>query len=58
MLEDEKPLLATDYVRWIDTDVMIVDPMTKVMDPVKLHEALDTNTWNVKQPVESILKSR
>ena len=55
---DEKPELATDMIRWIDTDCMIADPLTKVMEPVKLVEALDSNSWSLKQPIESILKKR
>ena len=34
------------------------DPLTKVMDPVKLLAALDSNTWSLKQPIESIIKKR
>ena len=34
---------ATDLVRWIDTDVMVADPLTKTMEPVKLAEILDTS---------------
>ena len=50
--------MATDSIRWIDTDCMIADPLTKVMDPVKLLDALDTNRWSLKQPIESIIKKR
>ena len=57
-LDDEMPELVTDYVRWVDTDVMIADPMTKVMEPDKLQEALDSNYWNFEQPIESVLKKR
>ena len=32
----------TDIVRWINTHVMIADPLTKVMEPVKLVQALET----------------
>ena len=49
---------ATDVIRWIDTDVMLVDPMTKVMRDEYLRMALDTNIWNVKQPLESVIKKR
>ena len=53
-----KPEDATDIVRWIDTDVMICDPLTKVMEPVKLTQALDSNEWDLTQPIESLLKKR
>ena len=59
-LEDERPSReeAADVVQWIDTDIMIVDPLTKAMSSEKLYEALDTNFWNLKQPIESIEKKR
>ncbi|CAE7832525.1 GIP [Symbiodinium sp. CCMP2592] len=58
--DDYKPVddQLTDIVRWIDTDVMIADPLTKVMEPVKLVEALKTNTLDVEQPLESVVKKR
>jgi hypothetical protein len=37
---------------------MIADPLTKVVDPVKLLDALDTNRRSLKQPIESIIKKR
>ena len=60
ILEDNIPKDKdrTDFIRWIDTDIMLVDPMTKVMEPVKLVEALQSGYWNLKQPVESIEKKR
>ena len=38
----------TDTARWIDTDVMIADPMITVMEPTKLVEALKLtrSTWS------------
>ena len=57
-LKDEVPEDATDLVRWIDTDVMVADPLTKTMEPVKLVEMLDTNAWNIAQPIEAVLKKR
>ncbi|CAE7182068.1 unnamed protein product [Symbiodinium pilosum] len=45
----------TDIVRWIDTDVMIADPLTKVMEPVKLVQALETNVLDVEQPLDSVV---
>ncbi|CAE7355602.1 unnamed protein product [Symbiodinium sp. CCMP2456] len=44
----------TDIVRWIDTDVMIADPMTKVMEPTKLVEA--RSTWSSRS--KSVVKKR
>ena len=49
---------ATDIVRWVDTDVMICDPLTKIMEPIKLTTALDSNEWNIAQPIESLMKKR
>ena len=59
-LEDERPSQedAADVVQWIDTDIMIVDPLTKAMTSEKLYKALDSNFWELKQPVESIEKKR
>ena len=59
-MEDERPSReeAADVVWWIDTDIMIVDPLTKAMSSEKLYEALDNNFWDLKQPIESIEKKR
>jgi len=57
-LRDEIPLNATDTVRWIDTDVMLADPLTKSMDADKLNQFLISNTWDLSQPVESVQKKR
>ena len=59
-MSDAVPALhdATDVIRWVDTDVMIADPLTKTMDPDKLVTALETNLWDLKQPIESIAKKR
>ena len=43
--DDTKPSNATDIARWVDTDVMLCDPLTKKMDATKLWEALDSNHW-------------
>ena len=37
---------------------MIVDPMTNVMDPVKLLTAIETHVLDVEQPLDSIMKER
>ena len=52
------PTDATDKVRWIDTDVMVADPLTKAMEPNKLLELLETNQWSTEQPIESVQKKR
>ena len=59
-VSDAVPALhdATDIIRWVDTDVMIADPLTKTMDPEKLATALENNLWDLKQPIESIAKKR
>jgi hypothetical protein len=49
---DEFPTVdeATDVVRWVDTKVMIADPLTKKMDPDCLIKVLDRNVWDITQP--------
>ena len=37
---------------------MLADPMTKVMEPVKLLEALETNYWDTSQPIDSVIKKK
>lgn len=54
-LQDERPRETTDELGWIDMEVMITDPLTKIMDPVKLVQALETNRWNVEQPINSVI---
>jgi hypothetical protein len=58
--EDKRPGKheATDYCRWVDTDVMLADCLTKVMEPTKLIEALDSNYWDCTQPLDSIAKKK
>ena len=46
---------ATDVCRWVDTDCMLADALTKQMSPEKLVAA---NTWSLEQPIESILRKR
>ena len=57
-VQDEMPTHPTDVVRWIDTDVMLAGPLTKQMEASKLVEAMDSNTWNIRQPIESVIKQR
>ena len=49
---------ATDICRWVDTDCMLADALTKQMSPEKLVAAMDTNTWKLEQPIESIVRKR
>ena len=49
---------ATDVCRWVDTDCMLADALTKQMRPEKLVAAVDTNTWSLEQPIESIVRKR
>ena len=49
---------ATDVCRSVDTDCMLADALTKQMSPEKLVAAIDTNTWNIDKPIESILSKR
>ena len=57
-MDDERPTEVTDAVLWVDTDVMLADPLTKRMDAKKLWEALDSNFWDMKQPIESLRKKK
>ena len=58
LIRDELPVDATDSIRWIDTEVMLADPMTKNMEADKLIEFLSTNWWDTRQPIESVLKKQ
>ena len=49
---------ATDVCRWVDTDCMLADALTKQMSPEKLVAAINTNVWNLEQPIESIMRKR
>ena len=49
---------ATDVCRWVDTDCMLPDALTKQMSPEKLVAAINTNTWSLEQPIESIVRKR
>ena len=57
---DDLPTIgeATDIVYWVDTDVMIADCLTKLMNPEKLIEAIETNYWDLRQPIASLQKKR
>ena len=43
-MQDEPPEEPADKVRWIDTDVMIADPLAKLME----------SDWDIQQPHHSI----
>ena len=49
---------ATDVCRWVDTDCMLADALTKQMSPEKLVAAITTNTWSLEEPIESVVKKR
>ena len=53
-VQDEPPEEPADKVRWIDTDVMIADPLAKLMESEKLIYTLKTNHWDIQQPQHSI----
>ena len=46
---EDKPPQPTDFIRWVDTEVMAADCLTKSMKETYLMEVLDTNTWNFEQ---------
>ena len=47
-----------DVCRWVDTDCMLADALTKQMSTEKLVPAIDTNTWSLEQPIESTVRKR
>ena len=49
---DDPPKEPTHTVRWVDTDAMLIGPLTKVMESTKLVEAIEKNYWSTVQPVE------
>ena len=49
-LQDGPPALPTDVLRWIDTLVMLADPLTKPMGDALLQQVLETGIWDVTQP--------
>ena len=57
-MDDERPVEVTDVALWVDTDVMLADPLTKRMDAKKLWEALESNFWDMKQPIESLRRKK
>jgi hypothetical protein len=49
---------ATDLLKWVDTDIMLCDPLTKAMEAEKLVEFVSSNSWSTAQPSESMLRKR
>ena len=50
--------MPTDDIRWTDTDVMVADPLTTVMESTKLVACFTTNYLNIEQPIEFVIKKR
>ena len=51
--------IRTDYgdlIRWIHTSVMIADPLTKVMKPDVLLEAMHTSYFNLVPSADSVAR--
>ena len=46
-MDDERRADTTDVCLWVDTDVMLADPLTKKMEVTKLWVALDSNLWDM-----------
>ncbi len=44
---DETMKDATDVIRWMDTDVVLADPLAKSMDSVELTTALDSKRFSI-----------
>ena len=55
---DDRPKEPMDEVRWIDTDVMVADLLTTVMESTKLVDCITTNYLNIEQPIDSVIKQR
>ena len=53
-LDEKRPEETTDSIRWIDTDIMLADPLAKSMTSDKPTEALRTNKRDLAQPIESL----
>ena len=51
-LQDGPPAKPTDVLRWVDTLVMLADPLTKPMGDELLQKVLDTGVWDVAQPLQ------
>ena len=52
-LLNERPAVATDIAKWIDTTVMPADPLTKSISADFLLDILAANYWDDAQPLEA-----
>ena len=56
---EDKPTTPTDIIRWIDTEVMVADCLTKAMREDSLRKVLDENIWDFAQSRHAkVVKSR
>ena len=44
-----------DYPRWIDTSVMLADPLTKAMHPERLVQTMMTGMFDMRATAESLM---
>ena len=44
-----------DYPRWIDTSVMLADPLTKAMSSERLDATMATGHWDLRPTAESLM---
>ena len=51
----EVDLSAGDYPRWIDTSVMLADPLTKNMDSERLDQTMMTGYMDLRPTAESMM---
>ena len=56
-IDEKRPTETTDSIRWIDTDIMLADPLTKAMTGEKLIEAMRTNKWTCHSPLRASPRS-
>ena len=53
-----RPEDATDILVWIDTSIMLADPLTKHMDSTVLDDVLARGIWNTQQPPAAVLEKQ
>ena len=53
-----EPRSRSDFLRWIDTCVMVADPLTKRMSGDFLMNVIRENGWCIRQPEESKLNKQ
>ena len=44
-----------DYPRWIDTSVMLADPLTKAMNCERLVATMETGSFDIRPTAESLM---